>query len=167
MNIIQKAKVFATAAHAAVGQKRKYTLEPYIIHPDEVARMIAECTSNAEMIAAAWLHDVIEDTQVTEETLRFEFGDEVADLVMWLTDISKPEDGNRSIRKAIDLEHTKKASPNAKTIKLADIISNVKSIRDHDPEFAEIYLEEKKAQLGILTEGDQDLYQIAYNLIYT
>lgn len=167
MNIIQKAKVFATAAHAAVGQKRKYTFEPYIVHPTEVAELVATVTSNTGMIAAAWLHDVIEDTQVTEETIRVEFGDEIADLVMWLTDVSKPEDGNRAIRKAIDLDHTKKASPNAKTIKLADIISNVRSISEHDPEFAKIYLEEKRAQLAVLTEGNQTLYEFAYEMIYT
>lgn len=167
MNIIQKAKVFATAAHAAVGQKRKYTFEPYIVHPTEVAELVATVTSNADMIAAAWLHDVIEDTQITEETIRVEFGDEVADLVMWLTDVSKPDDGNRSTRKAIDLEHTKNASINAKTIKLADIISNVRSISEHDPEFAKIYLEEKRAQLAVLTEGNQTLYEFAYEMIYT
>ena len=103
MDKIQKAKIFATAARAAVGQQRKYTLEPYIVHPAEVASMVAQYNNNEAMVAAAWLHDVIEDTNVTSEILREEFGDEITELVIWLTDVSKPEDGNRATRKAIDL----------------------------------------------------------------
>jgi (p)ppGpp synthase/HD superfamily hydrolase len=57
------------------------------------------------MIAAAWLHDVVEDTPVTLEDLHSEFGEGIAELVEALTDISRPEDGNRRKRKAIDREH--------------------------------------------------------------
>jgi len=167
MDKIQKAKIFATAAHAAVGQQRKYTLEPYIVHPAEVASMVAQYNNNEAMVAAAWLHDVIEDTNVTSEILREEFGDEITELVIWLTDVSKPEDGNRATRKAIDLAKVALAPPNAQTIKLADIISNITSIFEHDPDFAIIYLKEKRAQLEVLKEGNQELYKIAYNLLYT
>lgn len=167
MDKIQKAKIFATAAHAAVGQQRKYTLEPYIVHPAEVASMVAQYNNNEAMVAAAWLHDVIEDTNVTSEILREEFGDEITELVIWLTDVSKPEDGNRATRKAIDLAKVALAPPNAQTIKIADIISNITSIVEHDPDFATIYLKEKRAQLEVLKDGNQELYKIAYNLLYT
>jgi len=166
MDIIEKARIFATAAHSAVGQKRKYTNEPYIVHPTEVAHIVRGISgSTIEMISAAYLHDVLEDTNVPIGTLREEFGDEITELVIWLTDVSKPGDGNRATRKAIDVAHIKHAPPNAKTIKLADIISNVQSIVEHDPDFATIYIDEKKAQLAVLTEGHPVLYNLAKALI--
>lgn len=67
MDKVEKAYYFAMAAHAAVGQKRKYTGEPYIVHPVEVCDIITHNVewSNDEMCCAALLHDVVEDTQVT------------------------------------------------------------------------------------------------------
>lgn len=164
---IESAKVFCLAAHAAVGQKRKYTHEPYHVHPFEVAETVASteyCTE--EMIVAALLHDVVEDTQVSLEVIARQFGLVVAAYVEQLTDVSKPEDGNRATRKAIDLAHTAKASPQAKTIKLADLISNSRSIIEHDPEFAKVYLAEKRALLEVLKEGDPVLYKIAYDIAH-
>ena len=68
MNIVEKARVFATAAHAAVGQLRKYTFEPYIVHPAEVFAIVSTVDgATEEMMAAAWLHDTVEDTGVTIE----------------------------------------------------------------------------------------------------
>jgi (p)ppGpp synthase/HD superfamily hydrolase len=113
------------------------------------------------MVAAAHLHDVVEDTGVTIETVRDEFGSEVADLVSWLTDVSRPEDGNRAHRKARDREHTAAAPAEAQTVKLADLISNTRSIMAHDPKFAVTYLEEKRALLAVMTRGDATLMAIA------
>jgi (p)ppGpp synthase/HD superfamily hydrolase len=158
MEIIEKARVFATAAHAAAAQLRKYTNEPYIVHPTEVAGIIDNLEgATAEMVAAAWLHDVVEDTGVTLEIIRAEFGDEVATIVGWLTDVSRPEQGNRSTRKAIDRAHTAMAPAEAQTIKLADLISNCTSIKEHDAEFAKVYFEEKRLLLEVLTKGDREL----------
>lgn len=161
MDIVEKARVFATAAHASVKQLRKYTNEPYIVHPAQVATIVGGVPHTAPMLAAAWMHDVLEDTGVTEQDMRAEFGDYITDLVMWLTDVSKPEDGNRATRRSIDLEHTKLAPREAKTIKLADIISNTSSIKEHDEAFAKVYLVEKAAQIAVLTEGDPELLEIA------
>lgn len=162
MDLVQKAQVFAIAAHSAVQQKRKYTGEPYYVHPAEVARIVAEVPgSTAEMVAAAWLHDVVEDTGVTLTDIHMNFGPEVAVLVGWLTDVSKPEDGNRSRRKAMDREHTAQAPAEAQTVKLADLISNSKSIMQHDPEFAKTYLEEKRLLLDVMTKGDRGLHATA------
>lgn len=155
---VQKADAFAEAAHAAVGQKRKYTNEDYIVHPREVAQIVASVPHTREMLMASLLHDVVEDTNVTIEQIREEFGDVVADLVSDLTDVSKPEDGNRAIRKAKDLEHTANASADAQTIKLADLLSNTKSIVAHDANFARIYLAEKSKMLDVLTKGDATLH---------
>jgi hypothetical protein len=82
-------------------------------------------------------------------------------LVEQLTDVSRPEDGNRAKRKAIDRAHTAKASPEAKTIKLADLIDNTRSIVELDPGFAKIYLVEKVLLLEVLQEGDAGLWEMA------
>jgi len=158
MTVVEKARIFATAAHAAVAQLRKYTNEPYIVHPTEVAGIVASVEgATNEMIAAAWLHDVVEDTGVSIEVIRAEFGPEVAELVGWLTDVSRPEQGNRATRKAIDRAHTAMAPATAQTVKLADLISNTRSIMQHDEKFAKTYLEEKKMLLEVMTKGDAEL----------
>ena len=159
MDVVRKAQVYAMAAHAAVGQRRKYTGEPYIVHPAEVARIVAGVPgSTPEMVAAAWLHDVVEDTGCTFTDIHMAFGIDIATLVGWLTDVSQPHDGNRALRKAVDREHTAGAPAEAQTIKLADLISNSKSIMAYDPEFAKTYLAEKRLLLEVLTRGDRGLH---------
>lgn len=157
MMLEHRARLFATAAHAAVGQLRKYTFEPYIVHPAEVAEIVRSVPHTEAQLAAAWLHDVVEDTGVSIELIREEFGREVADLVGWLTDVSRPDHGNRAARKAIDRAHTAAAPAEAQTVKLADLISNTRSIVEHDPKFAVTYLQEKRLLLEVLTRGDQGL----------
>ena len=161
MNLIEKARVFATAAHHAAGNARKYTGEPYINHPEAVVDIVSNVPHTPEMIAAAWLHDTVEDTGVSLDLIKFEFGEKVADLVCWLTDKSTREDGNRAARKAIDRLHIAKASPEAKTIKLADLLDNTASIIERDPGFAEVYMAEKAELLKVLTEGDKTLWDRA------
>jgi (p)ppGpp synthase/HD superfamily hydrolase len=164
MKIEEKALLFATEAHGSVRQLRKYTGEPYINHPIAVAELVRSNFGNTpEMIAAALLHDTIEDTKVTLEDIDKEFGSVVRDLVFWLTDISIPEDGNRSVRKEIDRIHISKAPREAKTIKLADIIDNTKTIAAYDPKFWQVYREEKIKLLEVLSEGAESLYNIAKN----
>lgn len=150
-------RAIACAARAHQGQTRKYTGEPYITHPLAVACAVASVTDEVEIIAAAVLHDVVEDTAVTLDEIRAEFGDRVADLVGWVTDVSKPEDGNRAARKAIDREHLAAAPAEAQTIKLADLIDNTASIVERDPAFARVYLREKTELLAVLTKGDPRL----------
>ena len=163
-DIVERALIFATAAHAAVKQVRKYTGEPYINHPVEVCEILTLYAVNPvseEQRAAALLHDVVEDTGVTIELVAEQFGPKVAELVAGLTDVSKPEDGNRKVRKAIDRAHTAQSSPETKSVKLADLISNTASIVEFDPDFAHVYLREKKALLEVLTDADPGLYQAA------
>jgi hypothetical protein len=157
--------MYAISAHARINQLRKYTLQPYDVHLKAVAEMVASVCDDQAMIAAAWLHDAVEDTPATFEDLEREFGVDVMNLVKELTDVSKPGDGNRAVRKAIDLQHTAAASPRAKTIKLADIIDNCEDICRHDAKFGRVYLSEAKALLAVLTEGDPTLYAKAARLI--
>lgn len=158
-DLIERARAMATRAHA--GQVRKYTGEPYIVHPEEVARIVADAGLPAAAVAAAWLHDVIEDCEVTAEEIATEVSPEVAELVQQLTDVSRPADGNRRIRKRLDRDRLAKASPVAQSIKLADLISNTPSIAEHDPEFARVWLREKRELLDVLTKGDRRLYDRA------
>jgi (p)ppGpp synthase/HD superfamily hydrolase len=161
MTLEDRARIFATAAHAAVAQLRKYTNEPYIVHPAEVVQILKTRPHDPEMVAAAWLHDVVEDTGVSIEVIRAEFGSKVSDLVGWLTDVSRPEQGNRATRKAIDRAHTASAPAEAQTIKLCDLISNTRSIVEHDPEFARVYLAEKRLLLEVMTKADPELMRRA------
>ncbi len=158
-DLVTHALAFATVAHQ--GQVRKYTGSPYIIHPIEVMEIVKSVPHDDEMLAAALLHDVVEDTDVTVEEIRVEFGDDVANLVDDLTDVSKPEDGNRKARKALDREHSARSSSRAQTIKLADLISNSADILVNDPKFAKTYLAEKALLLEALTLGDRELYSRA------
>jgi (p)ppGpp synthase/HD superfamily hydrolase len=103
--------------------------------------------------------------KIKEARAKCEFGKQVAALVADLTDVSRFEDGNRQARKCIDREHTAKASPDAKTIKLADLIDNTRSIVAHDPDFAKVYLGEKRQLLKVLREGDPVLWKLAFDLV--
>lgn len=156
-----RALAFATAAHEAVKQKRKYTGASYIEHPIAVASIVQSVPHTREMLAAAYLHDVVEDTGVTLQTIEDFFGPNVRELVYWLTDTSKPKDGNREKRKAIDRAHSAAAPPDAQTIKLADIIENTATIDQYDPEFARVYRKEKELLLEVMTKGDATLYRTA------
>jgi len=158
-----KAKHFAMGYHA--GQVRKYTGAPYINHPAAVVELVRSVKHTEAMICAAWLHDVVEDTVGTLMDVFNLFGEEVARLVSDLTDISKPTDGNRAARKAMDLLHTSRACPRAKTIKLADLIDNARSIVEHDPGLAKVYLREKARLLHVLRDGDPVLWNMAFDLI--
>lgn len=162
MNLVEKAKEFATTAHKRINHLRKYNDQPYSVHLSSVANIVASVTTDEEMIAAAWLHDVVEDTPATLYDVETAFGKGVAELVENLTDISKPGDGNRQIRKAIDKQHISRATVRAKTIKLADLIDNAIDICKHDREFAQLYLQEMNALLEVLDEGDTVLYKRAW-----
>ena len=143
MELISKALKFSTAAHAAVGQKRKYTGEDYIVHPIAVSEIVAAFGGSKEMVAAALLHDTLEDTNVTKEQIAEEFGWKIFKLVVELTDVTKPEDGNRATRKAIEAKRLGMASKEAQMIKLADLIDNTKTIFKYDPKSAKVYRQEK------------------------
>ena len=164
--ISQKARLFAKEAHEAVGQVRKYTSEPYIIHPDGVVALLVDNgVMTPEILAAAYLHDTVEDTQVTLEDIHREFGPEIAGLVEMLTDVAKPEDGNRATRMKINQDHNALASPDAQTIKVADIIHNVLDISINDPKWAPKYIAEKEQALKLLTKADQKILALAWATI--
>jgi len=160
-DLIQRAQDFATSAHQRIGHRRKYSDQPYQVHLEAVARLVASVTDDPELIAAAWLHDVVEDTPATLGDVEREFGPAMAALVQDLTDVSRPSDGNRAIRKEIDRRHTAHASARAKTVKLADLIDNCQDITGHDARFARVFLGEMGALLAVLGEGHATLLKKA------
>lgn len=164
--LVDFAYEFADNAHRGI--VRDYTGEPYITHPVAVARLVASVTDDCETICAALLHDVIEDCGVTHRELceaGFRWG--IADMVVGMSDVSKPEDGNRAVRKAIDRAALAKQCPRVKTIKLADLIHNSESILRYGKGFAKVYIGEMTLLLEVLKEGDQTLWKIANIIVIT
>lgn len=154
MTIIERAKMFAAGAHAGVGQKRKYTGEDYITHPIAVSEIVREQGGTDEMIAAALLHDTLEDTRVTDGHIFELFGQRVADMVDALTNKARPEDGDRVARFMINIDRlSKNLDMQTRVIKLADIIHNTSSVIALDQNFAARYLAEKGFTLQVLFYG--------------
>lgn len=164
-NIEAAAHDFAAHYHGIIDQRRKYTNDPYIVHPAAVVEIVKTIPHTPEMVAAAWLHDVVEDTPATLDEVRATFGRHVASLVEMLTNVSRPGDGGRAARKVADRAHLAMASAEAKTIKLADVIDNTRNIATLDPKFARIYLVEKSQLLRVLRDGEPVLWFRADALI--
>ncbi|MGE6145448.1 HD domain-containing protein [Klebsiella pneumoniae] len=162
MELTRKAQLFATQAHERAGQTRKFTGEPYIVHPASVVQILMSVAPSAEMIAAAWLHDVVEDTDISPQVIEAEFGPLVAQYVEMLTDVrTRRTGGERIARKNANLLHSARACPEAQTIKLCDLIDNAALVVERDPLFARKYLLEMKRLLRVLTAGHPQLYQQA------
>lgn len=157
--LIVKAREFARRAHMA--QTRRYTNEPYFVHLEEVATIVAGAGLSLNAIAAAWLHDVIEDQGVLESELVIRFGQQVSVMVVALTDTPPTLWLNREMRKQIDRDRLAQSSPEAQSIKCADLISNTSTIVKYDPGFAKIYLSEKRAVLAVLTRAHPGLKDCA------
>jgi (p)ppGpp synthase/HD superfamily hydrolase len=163
-NRICFAEDFAREHHR--GQVRKYTGDPYIVHPISVANMVGVHDGDENMIIAALLHDLWEDCDVSFSTIAEEFGSDVMGLVFWLSSASKVAglDMNRATRKAFDASILAGASERAKIIKCADLIDNTDSICRHDPTFAKVYLKEKADLLKVMVV-DHPLWFEANNLV--
>ena len=158
-NIEYEVLQFARIAHH--GQKRKYTGEDYIVHPIEVALAVEADGGDQNMILAAILHDVLEDTDVTHSALRAFLhrvmeeptdAEDVLALVVELTDVyTKDQFGalNRAARKHLEAIRLSTCSDRAIAIKRADIDNNTRSIDEHDPKFAKVYHKEKDYLLDL------------------
>ena len=133
-DILDKAIIFATNAHS--GSCRKGTNLPSIVHPMEVAAIVSTMTDDKAVIAAAMLHDTVEDTNTTTEDIRREFGDKVADLVSSESENKRedlPSGDTWKIRKQETVDRLKnESSKEAKMIALGDKLSNMRAIwRDY------------------------------------
>lgn len=163
MERIEKAQRWAARGHKGV--ERRYTGLPYIVHPEAVAEIVSQLTDDPDVIAAAWLHDVVEDVEdVSFGDIHREFNHKIAEYVYEVTKISRPKDGNRAARVRLDEDHYARASKWGKVIKLADCIHNLPTmIRDNpDPAF---YVREKKSLLRVIRDGSPLLASIVDHII--
>ena len=132
--LLDRAIVFAVRAHA--GTERRGKGFPYIVHPMEAMEIVATMTSDQELLAAAALHDVVEDTPVTFEQIRSEFGDRIASLVAAESDTFEPgvsEEDSWHSRKRAAIDRLARASHEAKMVALGDKLSNMRAIaRDYE-----------------------------------
>ncbi len=126
-------QALALAAHKHRDQRRKdAAASPYINHPIALANVLVRegAVSEPDVIAAALLHDTLEDTQTTPAELRAAFGERIARIVAEVTDdksLPKTE------RKRLQIEHAAALSREAKLVKLADKICNLRDMADHPP----------------------------------
>jgi guanosine-3',5'-bis(diphosphate) 3'-pyrophosphohydrolase len=166
-DILEMVKQFADQAHG--NQMRRYANERYIAHPIRVMEMCREYTEEVPVLAAALLHDVLEDTSTDKETLS-EFLDSVMEkdqasktlqLVEELTDVyikSEYPLMNRRARRTREAERLSDVSPEAQTIKYADVIDNVSDIAKQETDFALVYMRECKQLLQEINKGNSWLY---------
>jgi (p)ppGpp synthase/HD superfamily hydrolase len=163
------------AEKAHRGQVRKGNGRDYITHPERVAEKIWEMMIEkdervtANLVAAAWLHDVLEDTQTTEQEIVETTNEEVLKLVKELTNPSKqfvflpehkllPKGGVRQLKKKMDREHLAHVSWGAKLIKLVDRYDNVSDMENMDKDFCLLYADESEMLLEAL-KGTDDFHE--------
>lgn len=172
--ILDKIIAYTDAAHHE--QMRKYTPERYIVHPVRVMKTCGQYTSDLTILAAAILHDVLEDTPVTPaELLQFlntvmtpAESERTLALVIELTDVyvkDKYPRMNRRERKAKEQDRMSATSADAQTIKYADIMDNCAEIVDHDADFAPLFLLECRQLLNRMNRGNQELFHRALAVV--
>ncbi len=151
-------------------QKRKYTGEPYVNHTIQVAKIVKDYGGDDNMVYAAVLHDVLEDTPIREldlldrllDILNTKDSIDVLKLVKELTDVYTKDnypDVNRKGRKEMEAIRMGRISPKAQTIKYADLLDNGQDIMKNDPKFGRVYLKEKELILKYMNKGNQELYK--------
>ena len=132
-DLLDRAIMFAVRAHA--GTERRGKGFPYIVHPMEAMEIVATLTSDQELLAAAALHDTVEDTDITVEQIRAEFGDRIASLVASESDNFEEgvsEEDSWHARKQAAIDRLSSASQDAKIVALGDKLSNMRAIaRDY------------------------------------
>jgi (p)ppGpp synthase/HD superfamily hydrolase len=172
--ILAEIRDFADRAHG--DQKRKYTSEKYIVHPVRVMVLCKNYTDDITILAAALLHDVLEDTPTSEEEIKQflmerltpEQAEKTMTLVVELTDVYVKKDYpklNRRKRKDKELGRLATISSDAQTIKYADIIDNSHEIVIHDKDFAKKFLSECREILKRLTAGNSELHHKAIETV--
>ena len=132
--IVDKAVQYAVEKHS--GDTRKGTKIPYIVHPMEAAAIVAGITNDQELIAAAVLHDTVEDTDATREELEELFGKRVADLVAAESEDKRkdlPAEETWEIRKKETIDGLEQEGHEARLLALADKLSNIRAVqRDYE-----------------------------------
>lgn len=168
--LITSANHLAIASHG--DQKRKYDGAPYMTHCARVAHTVSMIDqATAEMVAAALLHDTLEDTQTQIVEIENATNDIVVAAVLGLTDkftkLAHPH-LNRAQRKQLERERYGGLPTlrwEIQTIKLADCLDNLMDIETHDPQFAITYKEEIRLLMPHLNNGDKDLWKLLWKVL--
>lgn len=157
LGLIEDASIFAQKAHRL--QRRKYNQTPYILHPARVAALAHKHIDNVteEIIAAAWLHDVVEDTSVTIEEIELRFGPKVAGYVGELTNASKGSELPRETRKQMDREKLEGVSNEAKQLKMLDRIDNLSELDGAPIRFRKLYVQETEQLAEVIGDANEDM----------
>lgn len=172
--ILAKITDFGDKAHGE--QLRKYAPDRYMVHPVRVMEKLKNYTDDITILAAALLHDVLEDTLVTrsemqdflETLLTAQQAEQIVKLVVELSDVYVKKDFpnlNRRTRKSKELERLEKTSAESQTIKYSDILDNSLEISDQDPHFAQVYLSEVNLILKKLDKGNPELRKEAMKAV--
>ena len=154
-SFLDRAITFAVEAHA--GTERRGKGFPYIVHPMEAMAIVSSMTSDQELLAAAALHDTVEDTGVTVEELRERFGDRVADLVAAESDQTDPGLDWHTRKKAA-LDKLCAAERDVKVVALGDKLSNMRAI-------ARDYAEKGDALWGLFHASDPSEHAWRYHAL--
>jgi (p)ppGpp synthase/HD superfamily hydrolase len=172
--VLKKIRDFADNAHG--DQLRKYTPDRYIVHPERVMETCRNYDTRLSVLAAALLHDVLEDTEINRNTM-FGFlltvmkeseAEKTISLVEQLTDVYVKKAYphlNREQRKRKELDRIIRTSRAAQTIKYADILDNTKEITEQDPGFAPRFLRECLEILEKANKGNKNLRNLALDTV--
>lgn len=164
--LILKARFFAQGAHTALNQVRKITGEPYHNHPFRAAEMAESYGSDWHVIAGLYLHDVVEDTGVTVDVIRAEFGHQVGDNVQGVTNVATRATGlNRAARFALNLEHLKCQELPCKEIRLFDVFDNLRDAERADAKFANLLVSEKPIIVDVCREANYSMHAMCLRRI--
>lgn len=157
MSLIIRAAQYAAQCHHGV--RRKGCLTPYIVHPCRVAGRVATHEfATPELVAAAFLHDVVEDCKISLEEIDRRFGAIVAKYVEEVTNVKVPG-FTREEQKAADRARLACVGQRAKVLKLIDRIENLTDLHFIDDEdFCKLYKEESLALAEVLADADRKLY---------
>jgi (p)ppGpp synthase/HD superfamily hydrolase len=172
--ILRKIAAFADKAHG--NQQRKYKEERYIEHPLRVMRICKSYGYPLPVLAAAILHDVLEDTATTDKQIRNFLSTilneadtaHTLDLVIELTDVYTKHQYpkfNRRRRRAWEAERLENISAEAQTIKYADIIDNASGMSQHGDDFAPVFLRECRMLIQKMKQGDANLREKAIEVL--
>jgi guanosine-3',5'-bis(diphosphate) 3'-pyrophosphohydrolase len=172
--ILEQVTRFADNCHG--DQMRRYVPDRYIVHPIRVMETCKQYTDDLPTLSAALLHDVLEDTPVTKESIEAFLRTIMSEadakrtvmIVEELTDVyikSKFPKWNRRKRKDKEANRLAETSAEAQTVKYADIIDNAPEIAEKDPDFAQRFLPEYRALLKKITKGNPQLYERAVETI--
>ena len=173
-DVLSKVKSFAEQSHGE--QMRKYAGERYINHLERVMSTCRQYTEDVTVLSAALLHDVLEDTPISEDQLSAflstvldeQQAKRTAGMVKELTDVFVKKnypDVNRRTRRTREAERLGKVSPDAQTIKYADIIDNVVDLGNAATDFGLVFMRECKEILKRANKGNPVLYDRAVKTV--